>query len=106
MNNALILEEEEPKNEKAQEYETELVRVVEAIAEVLKTKEWQVLKGLVFDKEVERVERLLTSEARKVPLSIESIYRLQGELKWAKRYSDLKELAQHYQNQLKGLRTQ
>ena len=85
------------------ERHTELVRTIEAIDEVLRSKGWQTLKELVFDKVVARLDRLLLSEAKKTKVEEDKIYHLQGELAWARRYSDLKSYAEMLKKELEGI---
>lgn len=102
MNNALIdlLEnlEESPKDNQAEI--ARFTRLIEAIDGVLKTKDWATLEELHFSQEKERVERLILSEAKKPEVDVKAIYRLQGELKWAVRYKDLRKWAEFLKNQL------
>lgn len=104
MNNALVnlLEDEEiPQLNEAEI--ARLTRLIEAIDGVLRTKDWQTLEELHFTQETDRVERLLLSEAKK-DLNDREIYRLQGEMKWAKRYADIRKWAEFLKNQLENLK--
>ena len=83
--------------------QTELVLIIEAIDEVLKTKGWQTLKELVWDKEVERIERLLLSEAKGSEINFGTIFRLQGELQRTRRY-DLRSYAEMLKKELQGIK--
>ena len=90
-------------DQKLRDRQTELVLILEAIDEVLKTKGWQTLKELVLDKEVERIERLLLSEAKSEEPNHKVLYRLQGELSKTRRL-DLKSYAQVCQKELQGIK--
>lgn len=89
---------------KLRDRQTELVKILEAIDEVLKTKGWQTLKELVFDKVVERLDRQLLSEAKNPKIDEIKLYYLQGEMAWARRYSDLKSYAEMLQKELQGIK--
>ncbi len=104
MNNGFQLEEPEEKPKDTSIEEARLTRMIEALARLLVSQEWAVLQELHFGRELERVERLLISESKKDLLEDREIYRLQGELKWAKRYADLREWAKALTNQLKKLK--
>lgn len=82
---------------------TELVKIIEAINNLSKNDDWQVLKGLVFDGMVEKLEKTLQAEAKKIELNAPEIYRLNGQLTWAKRYSDLYKLAETYKAELNNI---
>ena len=83
--------------------QAELVLIIEAIDEVLKTKAWQTLKELVWDKEVERTERLILSEGKSDEPNLKNLYKLQGELNRTRRY-DLKSYAELLQKELTGIK--
>ena len=71
---------------------------------MLKNKHWLILKELVFDKQVAKLERLLLAEAKSPEVQIENIYKLQGELTWAKRYADLSKFAEQLKKELEGIK--
>ncbi len=77
-----------------------LLKMIGAIDSLSKNKEWQVLKELVFDGAVEKLEKNLLMEVKKNELQPIQIYRLQGQLLWAKRYSDIYKLAEDYKLEL------
>lgn len=80
--------------------QTELLKIIEALQGVIKTDQWQVLKELMFDGLVESLQRRLQTEASKNELNSPEIYRLNGQLLWAKRYSDLNKLTETYKVEL------
>ena|SRR3990167_1851104 len=102
MNNAFLLEDEEVSQSNEVEI-ARLTRLLEAIDGVLKTKDWQTFAEIHFSKEEERIERLLLSEAKKTEVNDKEIYRLQGEMKWARRYADLRKWAEFIKRQLTQL---
>ncbi len=90
--------------DKLRDRQADLALILEAIDEVLKSKAWQTLKELVWDREVERIERLLLADAKSDEPSFKAQYRLQGELTRAKRNSDLKSYAEMLEKELKGIK--
>ncbi len=82
---------------KLRDRQAELIKILEAIELVLKNKGWQTLKELVFDGVVESLNRQLLSEAKKPKV-------LQGEMAWARRYSNLKSYAEMLQKELQGIK--
>ena len=108
MNNSKILYEEnkEDKVSILQKQQGELTQVVEAINQVETSEGWQKLKKLLLDEIVTNLEKQLASEAAKNEVNPPEIYRLQGQLKWAKRYSDLKKLSEAKRQQIENLKNQ
>ena len=86
------------------ERQTELIKIVESIDEVLRTKGWQTLKELEFDKRVSSIERQLLAEAKMDEVEPKKQYRLQGELIWARRYSDLKSYGEMLKKELESIK--
>lgn len=80
----------------------ELVRTIEAIDEVLRSKGWQVLRE-EFEKLAELKERQLLVEAKKPVIEEGKIYFLQGELAVAKRY-DLATYQDKLKKELEGIK--
>lgn len=106
MNNAFLLLEELEEKPQSNEVEiARLTRLLEAIDGVLRTEYWQTFVELHFSQEEQRIERLLLSEAGK-DLNDKEIYRLQGELKWARRYADLRKWAEFIRRQLTQLKNE
>lgn len=88
------------------ERESELVRVIEAILAIEDTKEWSTLKNYVFDGVVEKLERDLLSEAKKEDPDKQKLASLNGQFVWAKKYADLKGLADVFRKELTNIRNQ
>jgi len=84
----------------------ELSQVLEAIRGVEQTSDWQKLKRLVLDEVVNSLERQLSSEALKKEINTSELYRLQGQLVWAKRYTDLAKLAELFRTQIEHITLQ
>lgn len=84
----------------------EITQVVEAINRVEASDDWQKLKKLLFDGIVENLERQLASEAKKKEVNPAEIYRLQGQLAWARKYVDLEKLSDFFKQQITNLKNQ
>lgn len=106
MNHALFLQEEEKEEVDTSLEEARLIRLIEAIARLFENSDWRTLVELHFSQEEERVKRLLLAATMETPLPVEQIYRLQGELKWARRYKNLALFAHNLKKQLNQLRKQ
>lgn len=91
---------------KLQAEEARLIKLIEAIQQVQSSKGWSTLKTEVFDNLVNVLEKDLKAEARKELPEIHKLAKLNGELKWAERYSDLTKLEQMYRTQLQNVRKQ
>lgn len=84
----------------------EFAQIVEALSRVEASDDWQKLKSFIFDDLVENLERKLISEASKKELDVAEVYRIQGQLTWAKKYADLKKLSDVYRQQTKNIKNQ
>lgn len=71
-----------------QSRQTELVRLIEALARLDKSKEWHVVKELVFDRSLASIDRQLMTESLRPELYLNKIYKLQGERDWSNKFSD------------------
>lgn len=89
-----------------QERKGVLSQVVEAISEVEQSGAWQKLKRLVLDDVVQSLERLLLYETSKKVIDTPELYRIQGQLIWARRYADLKKLLERERQQLENIKNQ
>src|SRR3990167_2966474 len=89
-------------DEKLIERQSELVRTIEAIGEVLKSKDWKVVRE-TFEKLVKSYERQLLSEAKKPILEENKIYFLQGQIATAKRYN-LATYSEMLKKELQGIK--
>ena len=89
-------------DEKLIERQSELIRNIEAIGEVLKSKDWKVVRE-TFEKLVESYERQLLSEAKKPVLEENKIYFLQGQIATARRY-DLATYSEMLKKELQGIK--
>lgn len=80
----------------------ELVRKVEAIDGVIRSKDWQVLRE-EFEGRSGVLERQLIVEAKKSPVEVEKIYFIQGELAENKRF-DLPLWQDKLKKELEGIK--
>ena len=108
MNNSnLQLEEkEEGRLPFLQEKQGELAKLVEAINRVEANEDWQKLKEIFLDGIVEKLERQLKDEASKEEVNLPKVYRLQGRVEWAKRYSNLKKISDEKRLEMENLKKQ
>ncbi len=98
------MEEEIENKGQYQERHAELVKIVEAFASLEKSKEWEVLKDLVFDKELEKIESRIRSESFNPVIDVTKIYRLQGRREFAKQFCDVKKYVDLLVKQLEELK--
>jgi len=84
--------------------EAELVKIIESAKKIEVSTEWRSLKKYVFDGLVQKLERELLNEAKKESPDVLSLARTNGQLIWAKRYSDLNKLAEVFKLELNGIR--
>jgi hypothetical protein len=110
MNNALIENLNEPEEFDRTPWlrarQGEIMNILSAIDEVMKSKSWQTLNSLVFEGVTENLEKRLTNEAKKdTPNSLE-LARINGQLVWAKKFSNLSELAKVFKTELDGIKNQ
>ena len=109
MNNSNIVVNNLEEDEKIlflQKQQGELAQIIEAINQVETSESWQKLKKLLLDEIVINLEKQLASEAAKDEIILPNIYKLQGELKWAKRYSDLRKLSEVKRQQIENIKNQ
>ncbi len=101
------LEIESDQEEVSQRYKVEearLVRIIEAVQNLKKSKEWSTLKTEVFVNLVTILEKDIKNEARKEDCSPTKLNRLSGELKWAEKFADLDKFETSYRLQLQNVR--
>mgnify|MGYP001568260686 FL=1 len=112
MNNSKIayenLEEDEKldHSEFLQRQKGEITQIVEAINRVEASEDWQKLKDVLLDGIVGNLERQLLNEAVKGEIDSSEMYRLQGQLFWARKYADLKKLSDMYRQQVENIKNQ
>lgn len=87
---SVSLHMDEPKGREALEKRhVELLNLVDTLGEVSGSDSWKNLHRIEFEGAVERIEKEMLLESKKVEVSPQRLYFLQGELKWAKKYADL-----------------
>lgn len=90
--------------ETIEEQESEIVRVLEAVRDVQKSKAWSTLKELVFKSLADSLLTELTREARRDTPDPIKLSRLAGQLKWAEKYADLSKMEDEYKTRLLSIR--
>ena len=100
------LEETEDKVSFLQKQQGELAQVIEVINRIEANEDWQKLKRLLLDGIVVNLEKQLLLETTKDEINPPKIYRLQGQLVWAKKYSDLKKLSEAKRQQIENIKNQ
>ena len=108
MNNSNIQleEKEDSRLSFLQEKQGELAQLVEAINRVEANEDWRKLKDLLLNGVVDKLERQLKDEASKQEVNLPKIYRLQGEIEWARKYSDLKKFSNERRLEIENLKKQ
>ena len=111
MNNSKIVfenleEKEDSRLSFLQEKQGELARLIEAINRVEASEDWRKLRELLLDGIVEKLERQLKDEAKKDEVSLPKIYRLQGQIDWAKKYSNLKKISDEKRLEIENIKKQ
>lgn len=112
MNNSFIamesvsLELETPTDneEKYRTREAELLSIIEAINTVAESREWKILQDKVFNGVVDALKHQRDIEIEKKPLNGPMIHSLNGQLAWAKKYSNFASLADIYKLELQNIR--
>jgi len=72
--------------EELEKKHSELVRILQSFENLERSKEWETLKELVFDRSIQSIERQLLVASQELPIDEAKLYHLQGQLAWAKRY--------------------
>lgn len=109
MNNSKIASFESEDTDRASVLERqqgEWTQIVEALNRVESSEDWQKLKRVFLDGVVLTLETQLKQEASKDIVQPEHIYRLQGQLAWARKYADLKKLSEFFRKQVENLNNQ
>lgn len=102
--NSLELEEKVDITPNLRAEEEKLVKIIEAIESVANSPEWQILKELVFDGVVESLERQKSVETSRQPINVDKVHSLNGQLAWAKRYSNFTTLSEAYRLRLREVK--
>lgn len=83
-----------------------LVRMIEAIERVSRSADWNILKEEIFAPVSKTLENRLMTEAKKDEINEPELYRLQGQLVWARKYSNLESLKEVFKVELSNLKKQ
>lgn len=89
---------------KLRETETNLINLIEALAKLEQSKEWETVKKLVFDKSLESIERQLLNESLAIEVKPNKIYKLQGEWVWSKQFCDTNRFIETLKGQLSEIK--
>lgn len=100
IDNALTDEPVIDRTPQIRQRETELVAIIEAIKSIRASEYWKTLEEKVFSRDLDKLTRRLRTEKDSIEM-----YRLQGEVTWAEKYS-LETLENQYRNELTNLRNQ
>lgn len=113
MNNSFLAQESislelEPENLTSfRQREGELVAIIDAIQKVNDSYEWKLLEEKIFNGVVEGLKRRIESEVNtkgEKSLNGPKIHFLNGQLEWAKKYTDFLSLAHIYKQELTNIR--
>jgi|SRR3990167_1243333 len=80
--------------------ETELTEIIEAIEHISGSDYWKILQNKVLNGVLENLQHRLRSEKNPT-----EIYRLQGQIVWAEKYTDLDKMTQAYRQELSNVRS-
>jgi uncharacterized Zn finger protein len=86
------------------EEQTRLIKIVEALTKLDKSKEWSTLKELVFNKSLEAIERQIKVESLGETINTDKLYNLQGQWAWAKQFCDTDRFAETLKKQLEEIK--
>ena len=89
-----------------QEKQGELAKLVEAINRVEANEDWRKLKELFLNEVVDKLERQLRDEAKKEEINLPKLYRLQGQIEWARKYTNLKKISDDKRLEVENLKKQ
>lgn len=84
--------------------ETELMAIIDAATNLANNKDWLTLKEKIFDGVVLSIKKRRDLEVEKKPLNGPVIHSLNGQLEWAKKYSDILAIASIYKQELLNVR--
>ena len=109
MNNSKIAienleEKEDNRLSFLQKQQGELTQLVEAINRVENSEDWRKLKELLLDGVVTGLEKNLRLESEKRELNLPKIYRLQGQLEWARKYTNLGRLVEVKRKEIENIK--
>lgn len=91
---------------KLRERQNELIRIIQSFGGLESSKEWGVIKDLIFDKALTAIERQILNESLAPKINTDKLYKLQGEWAWAKQYSDTNRFVDTLKKQLEEIKRQ
>lgn len=111
MNNSQIAKDntEEVKDERLtllREREAQLVRIIDAINGVAQSLDWKTLVKEIFNDVTATLEHRVSVVAKAKKIDEPELYRLQGQLGWAKKFSNLEELGKALKVELSNVKQQ
>ena len=104
MNNARISKPENESSQPLEERTAFLVRMIEAIEEVSKFSYWKIIEMEMFSGVVESLERRIRAEVDSPEINTKELYRLQGQLAWARKYADIRSLQEVFKVELSNIK--
>jgi hypothetical protein len=84
--------------------QTRLIKIIEAFMGLDKNKDWQILQELVFNLSVANIERQIYNVSLSREIDDKELYRLQGQLAWAKQYNDTGRFVEALKKQLEEIK--
>ncbi len=100
-NVSLELDENEDLSPALRGQETNLTDIIEAIENIKSSSYWKVLEKKIFKGVLDSLQKKLKTESEPV-----NIYRLQGQIMWAEKYTDLDKLIDIYKLELQQVKKQ
>jgi hypothetical protein len=86
------------------EEQTRLLKIIDALSKLDKSKEWDTFKETVFAKSLTAIERQMLNECVAKDVDINKIYRLQGEWAWAKQFTETDRFVENLKKQLEEIK--
>jgi len=86
------------------EEQTRLIKIIEALSKLDKSKEWESLKEEVYAKSLLAIERQMLNECMSPTIKTDKLYKLQGEWAWAKQFADVDRYVDSLKRQLEQIK--
>lgn len=103
MNNAQENRIQKETNDALLERKEFLNKIVEDIQELNDTPAWKRLQKNLFNDVLGSLERRILAETKKPVIDSPEVYRLQGQIAWARKYSNLNDLQETFKVELRNL---
>lgn len=81
-----------------------LIKIIEALSKLDKSKEWETLKEEVYAKSLVAIERQMLNESLSPAINTDKLYKLQGEWVWAKQFTDVDRYVDTLKRQLEQIK--